>query len=146
MQTRKQQALGETSPLPQAPQTLSFRPLTQKAFTTVFAGFAAIFCILPNISLVVAFVAAFFLVLIVTNPGIVNLPFGTSVIASSVSASKTFEHSDFLWPVAVASASAIPPLGRAFTLLAFMTFMAFIAFMAFITPIAEPICANWEVL
>merc|ERR1719408_234433 len=107
---------GETPRFLQAPQMLSLRALTQNAFTTVFAGFALTFCILPNINLVVAFVAAFFRVLIVTKPGMVNLPFGTSVMASSASASSTLEHSDFLWPVADASASAIPLLGKARTL------------------------------
>merc|ERR1719408_433735 len=119
---------GETPRFLQAPQMLSFRALTQNAFTTVFAGFAFTFCILPNISLVVAFVAAFFLVLIVTKPGIVNLPFATSPKARSVSAAITLEQSDFFCPVAVASASAIPLFGRARTPFFFMTFMAFIAF------------------
>merc|ERR1719446_508179 len=127
---RKHGDSGNTSRLQQVPQTLSFRALTQNAFTTVFAGFALTFCILPNINLVVAFVAAFFRVLIVTKPGMVNLPFGTSVMASSASASSTLEHSDFLGPVADASASAIPLLGKARPLFAFMTFIAFIAFMA----------------
>merc|ERR1719440_722062 len=80
----------------EAPQMLSFRALTQYAFTMVRAGLAFTFCILPKIRLVPAFVAGLVFVLIMTSPGIVNLPFCTSLVATSASASNTFEHSDFL--------------------------------------------------
>merc|ERR1719393_547325 len=114
----------------QAPQTLSFRPLTQNAFTTVFAFCAFTFTSLPNISFLAAGLAGFFRVLIMTNPGIVNLPFCTSAKARSVSAPMTFAQSAFLRSVAVASACAIPLFGKALTLFAFMAFMAFMAFIA----------------
>merc|ERR1719252_311401 len=115
------------------------------AFTIVLAGFAATFTLLPNISLTPAFVAGFVFVLIMHSPGIVNLPFFASAVPISARASRTFAHSDFLWPVAVASARAIPPFGKAFTLLAFMTFMAFIAFIAFMTGLAQASCCNYVV-
>merc|ERR1712187_1009277 len=55
-------------------QTLFLRADTAKAFTTVLAGFALMVCILPKISFVQALVAGFFRVLIMTKPGMVNLP------------------------------------------------------------------------
>merc|ERR1719191_1807669 len=47
---------------------------TGKAFTTVLAGFAATVTSLPNIIFLPAFVAGFLFVLIITKPGITNLP------------------------------------------------------------------------
>merc|ERR1719198_348149 len=108
---------------------------TGKAFTTVLAGFAATLTSLPNISLLPALVAGFFLVLIITNPGSTNLPaLFTCAAPISASASMIFEHSAFFISHAVARASAIPPFARAFPAalgLAFIAFMAFIAFIAF---------------
>merc|ERR1719453_194712 len=129
MNTSRRSTQCKLPALQQAPQISSFSALTQYAFTMVLAGFAATFTVLPNICLMPALVAGFVFVLIMHSPGIVNLPFLTSAVASSVRASSTFEHSDFLWPVASASATAMPPFGRAFTL---FFFIAFIAFMAFI--------------
>merc|ERR1719265_2719852 len=99
----------------------------------VLAGFAFTAIILPKANLVPALVAGFTLVLIITSPGIVNLPLLTSFVASSVRTSRQPAHCAFLKPVAVASASAMPLFGKALTLLAFMTFMAFMAVFFFIT-------------
>merc|ERR1711924_144410 len=61
------------------------------AFTTVFAGFAATFTSLPNITRVPAFVAGFLRVLIMQRPGRVNFPTDlTSVAPKSERAPNTF--------------------------------------------------------
>merc|ERR1719313_2432076 len=70
-----------------------------------------------------AFLAGLIFFLNMTNPGMQNFPFFTSVVAISVSASSTLEQSDFLSSVSAASASAIPPFGSART--AFMAFMPY---------------------
>merc|ERR1719261_2224192 len=109
---------------------------TGKAFTTVLAGFAATVTSLPNMRRLPAFVAGFFLVLIMIRPGSTNLPaLFTWVAPTSASASMIFEHSAFFISQAVARASAMAPFPRATPAalgLAFMGFLAFIAFMAFI--------------
>merc|ERR550514_1142111 len=56
-------------------QNSSLRTLAGKALTTVLAGFAFTSTSLPNIIFFPAFVAGFFLVLIITRPGTTNLPF-----------------------------------------------------------------------
>merc|ERR1719221_700961 len=116
---------------------------TGKALTTVFAGFAATTTSLPNISRLPAFVAGFFLVLIITKPGTTNLPTVFTCLAPiSARASMILEQSDFFTSDAVARASAIPPFERAvpaargLAVIAFIAFMAFAAFMAFIAFIA----------
>merc|ERR1719198_322482 len=112
---------------------------TGKAFTTVLAGFAATLTSLPNISLLPALVAGFFLVLIITKPGRTNFPaLFTCAAPISARASMIFAHSAFFISQAVARASAMPPFARAFpaALATFIAFIAFIAFMAFIAFIA----------
>merc|ERR1719271_1927985 len=109
-------------------QMLFFKAETTVAFTTVLAFIAFTLTVLPNISLVPAAVAGFTLVLTIAKPGIVNLPFFfTSDAPSFARASRAFVHSDLFRPTEVATASAIPVLGKAFTALAFMAFIAFIA-------------------
>merc|ERR1719182_1009441 len=115
------------------PHTHSFRAFTAKHLTTVCAAFAFSFTSLPKAIRLPAFLAALCLVLTMQMPGITNLPvFLVSDVASSARASKIFPISDFLLSVAVAKASAMPPLEIDFTLfIAFMPFfMAFIAFFA----------------
>merc|ERR550537_2008035 len=92
-------------------QMLFFRAETQKAFTIFLAGAAFTLMVLPKAFLVPAFLAAFVLVLIVHKPGMVNLPvFFTSAVARVAKLSRSFEHSDFLRPLPLAKASAMPPL------------------------------------
>merc|ERR1719223_2071690 len=117
-------------------QTDFFSALTGNALTTVFAGFAATVTSLPNISLLPAFVAGFFLVLIMTRPGITNLPTCfTCLPANSARASTILAQSDFFSSEAVARASAIPVFDRAvpadlgFAFIAFMAVIDFIAVM-----------------
>merc|ERR1719188_2055131 len=89
-------------------QTLAFRAATGKAFTTFFAGFAFTTTILPNISLLPAFVAGFILVLILHKPGRVKMPdLTTSFVAMSHRLPMSFAHTVFL-----SSHSAAPGLGR----------------------------------
>merc|ERR1740139_835356 len=76
-------------------QTTFFRAATGKAFTIVFAGFALTIISLPKTSLFPALVAGFRRVSIITTPGMVNLPFLTSLAATSARLSKTFLQSDF---------------------------------------------------
>merc|ERR1719386_116175 len=60
----------------------------------------------------------------------VNLPdFFTSAVARSVKVTSSFATSDFLMPLFVAKASAMPPLVKLLADTAFF-FMAFITFMA----------------
>merc|ERR1719321_414351 len=96
---------------------------TGKAFTTVLAGFALTTVSLPNIMRLPAFVAGFTRVFTVHTPGTTNFPaFFTCAWATSAKTPRIFEHSDFLRPVSVASASAMAPLVM---LAAFMVFIAF---------------------
>merc|ERR1719161_592255 len=108
-----------------APQTACFKAATAKHFTTVLAGFALTFTILPKISLLPAFVAGFFLVLIMQTPGRMILPvFFTSFVMSAASAASTPEASAFFMSQASAIASATAPFVIDLT-------GAFIAFMPF---------------
>merc|ERR1712046_350719 len=56
-------------------QNSSLRAFAGKALTTVFAGFAFTMTTLPKISRFPALVAFFWRVLIITTPGMTNLPF-----------------------------------------------------------------------
>merc|ERR1711988_1032150 len=106
-------------------QMLFFNAETQNAFTIFLAGAAFTLISLPKATLVPAFLAGFILVLIMQRPGMVNLPaFFTSAVASAANSPSTFVHSDFLRPVLVAKASAMPVFDMD-TALAFITFMAF---------------------
>merc|ERR1719265_1891878 len=116
---------------------------TGNAFTTVFAGLAATTTSLPNINLFPALVAGFFLVLIMTKPGMTNLPTLLTCFAPiSARASTILEQSDFFTSDAAARASAMPPLdsalpaARGLAFIAFIAVIDFIAFIAFITFIA----------
>merc|ERR1712224_957448 len=111
-----------------ASQMAALSAATAKALTTVLAGFAFTFTSFPNITLLPALVAAFFLVLTMHTPGITNFPaLFTCFVATVARMSMTFEHSDFLRPDSPASASAIALFVRLFA--AFIAFIAFIAFM-----------------
>merc|ERR1719230_969779 len=110
------------------PQTLSFKALTAKAFTTVLAGLALTTHILPKISFLPALVAGFRRVLTITNPGIVNFPALFNCSAAMVARPSTHAAACFLSISAdAASASAKAPL--VMTGPAFIPFIAFIAFM-----------------
>merc|ERR1719387_1597030 len=79
---------------------------TAKALTTVLAGFALTFTSFPNITLLPALVAAFFLVFTMHTPGIINFPaLFTCFVATSAKTSITLEQSDFLRPDSSARAS-----------------------------------------
>merc|ERR1719152_763123 len=114
--------------------TLFFRAATANALTTVLAGLALTLISLPKATRLPALVAGLCLVLIMQTPGMVNLPFLISLLASSAKASKTLETSDLFFSQASPMASAIALLGIDFTLfIAFFIppfFMAFIAFLA----------------
>merc|ERR1719336_556461 len=72
-------------------QMLFFNAATQKPLTTFVAGLALTIATLPKTSLLPAFVAGFMRVLIMTKPGMVNLPdFFTSLVATSAKPSSTF--------------------------------------------------------
>merc|ERR1719387_923717 len=87
---------------------------TGNALTTVFAGFAATTTSLPNITRLPAFVAGFFLVLIMTKPGTTNFPaLFTCFAAISARASMILQQSDLFTLEAAARASAIPDFVRA---------------------------------
>merc|ERR1719389_994976 len=60
---------------PGGPQNSSLRAFAGKAFTMVLAGFAFTMATLPKISRFPALVAFFLRVLIITRPGMTNLPF-----------------------------------------------------------------------
>merc|ERR1719162_1690328 len=108
------------------PQTAFLILALQKALTTVFAGFAPTFTSFPNIILMPAFVAGFFLVLIMTRPGIANLPtLFTSFAPSSASDPITLATSRLFRLSEVAIPSAMPDFDIALTP-AFIDFMAFI--------------------
>merc|ERR1712194_351167 len=67
---------------PGGPQNSSLRAFAGKALTTVLAGFAFTMTILPKTSRFPALVAFFWRVLIITTPGMTNLPlFFVSVVA-----------------------------------------------------------------
>merc|ERR1712025_211507 len=83
---------------------------TGNAFTTVLAGLALTTASLPNIMRLPAFVAGFTRVFTVHTPGTTNFPaFFTCAWATSAKTPRIFEHSDFLRPDSVASASAMAP-------------------------------------
>merc|ERR1711907_221543 len=113
--------------------TLFFNAATANALTTVLAGLALTLISLPKATRFPALVAGLCLVLIMQTPGMVNLPFLISLLASSAKASKTFDTSDLFFSHASPKASAMALLGMDFTLfIAFFIpfFMAFIAFLA----------------
>merc|ERR1719263_1094974 len=119
--------------------TLFFSAATAKALTTVLAGFALTLISLPKAKRLPALVAGLCLVLIMQTPGMVNLPFLTSLLARSAKASKTFDTSDLFFSHASPKASAMALLGMDFTLfIAFFMpfFMAFIAFLAILKVLA----------
>merc|ERR1719243_550942 len=60
---------------PGGPQNSSLRAFAGKAFTMVLAGFAFTMTTLPKLSRFPALVAFFWRVLIMTTPGMTNLPF-----------------------------------------------------------------------
>merc|ERR1712146_873292 len=60
---------------PRGPQNSSLRAFAGKALTIVLAGFAFTMTTLPKISRFPALVAFFWRVLIMTTPGMTNLPF-----------------------------------------------------------------------
>merc|ERR1711948_187145 len=71
------------------PQNSSLRAFAGKALTMVLAGFAFTMTTLPKISRFPDFVAFFWRVLIITTPGITNLPFFfASVVAMLASVLK----------------------------------------------------------
>merc|ERR1719188_1532639 len=112
----------------QETQMLFFKAATQKALTTVLAGFAFTMVSFPKISLLPALVAGFTRVLIMTNPGMVNLPvFLTSLVATSAKLSSTLFTTAGFCSVAAASAAAMPLFDKAAPALAFPAFIAFIA-------------------
>merc|ERR1740121_2687990 len=109
-------------------QMLFFRAETGEALTTVFAGFAFTIITFPNTSLLPALVAGFTRVLIMQRPGMVNLPFFTSLVATVANVSSIFLATAGFTSVASASAAARAPFD--------MTAPAFIAFIAFIGAMA----------
>merc|ERR1719323_1019641 len=97
-------------------QTAFFKAATQKALTTVFAGFALTITTFPKTSFLPALVAGFRRVFTIATPGIVNFPvFFTSFAATSARLLSTLVQSDFFNSVAVAMASAIAVLVIALT-------------------------------
>merc|ERR1719181_1213077 len=107
-----------------------------KAFTTVFAGFAATLTSLPNITLVPAFVAGFTRVLMRKRFGTVKIPFFfTSAAAMATKESSTSRHTFGFSSCSAAMVAVKSPFVMALPLLrafiAFGAFIAFIAFMAF---------------
>merc|ERR1719263_2140042 len=105
-------------------QMESFKPLAGKAFTTFFAGLAATFTVLPNISLTPAFVAFLCFSFNITSCGITNFSvFTTSVYAMACSSPKTPLTTFAFRPVFSAIVFMISPPVMAF-------FVAFIAFIA----------------
>merc|ERR1719492_241209 len=106
-------------------QTLFLRALTGNAFTTVFAAAALTTTSFPNITFLPALRAGFTLVFNVTRPGMVNLPVPTvSLAPTSARESNILDTTLFFISIAVATASARPPL--------VMGLPPFIAFIAFI--------------
>merc|ERR1712066_190894 len=101
---------------------LFFKAATQEALTTVFAGFAFTIITLPKTSLLPALVAGFTRVLIMQRPGMVNLPFFTSLVATSANDSSIFLATAGFTSVAAASAAARAPFDMAAP--AFAAFMA----------------------
>merc|ERR550532_1737629 len=88
--------------------TLFLSAATQKALTIFVAGLALTMTTLPKISFLPAFVAGFIRVLIMTKPGMVNLPaFFTSLLATAAKLSSTFLTSDPFNSVAVESSATI---------------------------------------
>merc|ERR550519_2837412 len=101
-------------------QIVFLRAATANALMTVLAGFAFTTVSLPNIILLVAFVAGFLLVLILVRPGMVNTPaFFTSAVPTSANLSKSFETTPFFSSKLVARDSARAPLVMAFAAAAF---------------------------
>merc|ERR1740121_786800 len=107
---------------------LFFRADTGQALTTVFAGFAFTIINFPNSSLLPALVAGFTRDLIMQRPGMVNLPFFTSFVATSAKVSSIFLATAGLTSVASASAAARAPFDMAAP--PFIAFIAFIGAMA----------------
>merc|ERR1719225_173779 len=91
------------------------------AKTVVKAGFALTSVSLPNIILLVAFVAGFLLVLILARPGMVNTPdFLTSAAPTSANEPRSFVTTLLFSSQLVARASAMAPLVMARAGAAFM--------------------------
>merc|ERR1719158_2314087 len=106
-------------------QMLFFSAATQKPLTIFVAGLALTVTTLPKTSLLPAFVAGFMRVLIMTKPGMVNLPdFFTSLVATVVKLSSTFLTSDPFNSVAVASSATIADFDIATTLFIAVAFIA----------------------
>merc|ERR1712232_654114 len=115
----------------QLAQTAFLRAATAKAFTTVVAGFAFTIITLPKTSLLPALVAGFTRVLIMQRPWMVNLPFFTSLVATTAKLSSIFLATAGFTSVASASAAARPPFVMTAPALAFIAaFIAFIGAMA----------------
>merc|ERR1712110_119322 len=96
-------------PASEEAQMLFFSADTQKALTTVQAGFAFTMTTFPKTSLLPAFVAGFLRVFIMQRPGMVNLPaLFTSLVATAARLSSTFLTAAGFSSVAVASAAAMP--------------------------------------
>merc|ERR1719399_1132693 len=114
-------------------QICFLRAAAGKAFTTVFAGFAATFTSLPKMLRMPAFVAGFTRVLMRQSPGIVKMPFFfTSPVAMETKVSRISEHCFCFSSNSSARAFVIAPLVIALELLFMLAaFMAFIAFMTF---------------
>merc|ERR550519_514129 len=92
-------------------QIVFLRAATANALMTVLAGFAFTTVSLPNIILLVAFVAGFLLVLILARPGMVNTPaFFTSAAPTSAKLPKSLVTTLLFNSALVASASARAPL------------------------------------
>merc|ERR1719245_2682506 len=99
------QPTGDRTHTTQGTQIAFLMAATGKALTTVFAGCALTATTFPNISLLPAFVAGFTRVLINTMPGTMSFPvFLTCEAATSARAPNILEQSDFLAPVASATA------------------------------------------
>merc|ERR1711862_511507 len=104
-------------------QICFFNAAAGKAFTIVFAGFAATFISLPKMFFTPAFVAGFTRVLMRHSPGIANTPvFLTSFEAMATKLLSTCEHVLVLRPLSVAMVFNRAPLVMAFAP-AFMDFI-----------------------
>merc|ERR550519_807688 len=102
-------------------QIVFLRAATANALMTVLAGFAFTTVSLPNIILLVAFVAGFLLVLILARPGMVNTPaFFTSAAPTSAKVPNSFVTTLLFSSALVARTSARAPLLMAFAATAFV--------------------------
>merc|ERR1719181_164893 len=91
-----------------AVQTDFFKAATQCALTIVFAGFALTMTVFPKISFFPAFVAGFFLVLIMQRPGMVNFPTLFTCVVARLARESSIPATTFLFVShSLAMASAI---------------------------------------